>query len=99
MCDSKKSKFIKEKETSWLLSALTIKATSIIISLVSPLLFSMYKINEIVNKFLLAWDTFMLGRNLRQPTAFEKWRFKYSACGRFTKNEKVIQKFRETGDS
>ena len=41
----------------------------------------------------------MLGRNLRQPAAFEKWRFKYSACGRFTKNEKVIQKFRETGDS
>ena len=26
-------------------------------------------------------------------------RFKYSACGPFTKNKEKIQKFKETGDS
>ena len=37
VCDSKKSKLIKEKETSWLLSTLKIKATSIRIFLVNML--------------------------------------------------------------
>ena len=63
VCDSKKAKLIKEKETSWLLSTLTINATSIIIFLGSALLFSMYKMNEKVKKNLLACDTFMLERN------------------------------------
>ena len=36
--------------------------------------------NEIVNKFLLAGETFMLEMHLRQPG------FMYSACGPFTKN-------------
>ena len=40
--------------------------------------------NEIVNKFLLAGDKFMLG-------------FTCSACGPFTKNNERIQKFKETG--
>ena len=31
--------------------------------------------------------------NLRQP------RFRYSACGLFTKNKEQIKKFKETGDS
>ena len=48
--------------------------------------------NEIVNKFLLAGDTFMPEMNLRQPG------FKYSACRPFTKNKERIQKFKETGD-
>ena len=39
----------------------------------------MYKINEIVNKFLLAGDKFMPEMHLRQP------QFVYSACGPFTK--------------
>ena len=53
--------------------------------------------NEIVNKFLLAGETFMLEMHLRQPG------FMYSACGPFTKNnnnnKKKIQKFKEPGDS
>ena len=49
--------------------------------------------NEIVNKFLLAGDTFMPEMHLKQP------RFTYSACGPFTKNKERIQKFKETGDT
>ena len=37
--------------------------------------------NEIINKFLLAGDKFMPEMTLKQP------RFKYSACGSFTKNK------------
>ena len=43
--------------------------------------------NEIVNKFLLAGDKFMLELNLRQPG------FTYSACEPFTKRKERIQKF------
>ena len=43
--------------------------------------------NEIVNKFLLARDKFMLEINLKQPT--------YSACGSFT----GIEKFMQTGNT
>ena len=46
-----------------------------------------------VNKFLLAGDIFMPEMHLRQPG------FTYSPCGPFTKNEKRIQKFKDTGDS
>ena len=49
--------------------------------------------NEIVNRFLLARDKFMLEMHLKQP------RFTYSACGSFTKNKVRIQKFKETGDT
>ena len=38
--------------------------------------------NEIVNKFLLAGDTFMPEMHLRVPG------FTYSACGSFTKKRK-----------
>ena len=48
------------------------------------------KINEIVNKFLLAGDKFMPEMHLKQPG------FTYSACGPFTKNKERIQKFKET---
>ena len=51
-----------------------------------------HKMNEIVNKFLLAGDKFMPEMHLRQP------QFVYSACGPFTKNKERIQKFKETGD-
>ena len=51
------------------------------------------KINEIVNKFLLAGDTFMPEMHLEQPG------FIYSPCGPFTKNKEKIQKFKETGDT
>ena len=53
----------------------------------------MYKMNDIINKFLLAGDKFMPEMHLRQP------QFTYSACGPFTKNKERIQKFKETGDT
>ena len=40
----------------------------------------MYKMNEIVNKFLLAGDKFMPEMHLRQQLV-------HSACGPFTKNK------------
>ena len=54
---------------------------------------SYIKMNEIVNKFLLAGDKFMPEMYLKQPG------FAYSACGSFTKNKEKIQKFKETGDT
>ena len=59
VCDSKKSKFIKEQEARALLSSLGKKKPLRKIPLVGPLLFYEYKMNEIVNKFLLAGDKFM----------------------------------------
>ena len=53
----------------------------------------LYKMNEIVNKFLLAGDKFMPEMHLKQPG------FTYSACGPFTKNKERIQIFKETGDT
>ena len=49
------------------------------------------KMNEIVNKFLLAGDKFMPEMHLKQPG------FTYSACRPFTKSKERIQKFKETG--
>ena len=51
------------------------------------------KMNEIVNKFLLAGDKFMPEMHLKQP------RFTYSAWGSFTKNKERIQEFKETRDT
>ena len=48
--------------------------------------------NEIVNKFLLPGDKFMLEMHLKQSG------FPYSAFGPFTKNKERIQKFKETGN-
>ena len=48
--------------------------------------------NKIVNKILLAGDTFMPEMHLKQPG------FTYSVCGPF-KNKERIQKFKETGDT
>ena len=44
--------------------------------------FRMYKMNEIVNKFLLAGDKFMPEIQLKQPG------FTYSACGLLKKKTK-----------
>ena len=49
-----------------------------------------YKVNEIVNKFLLVGDKFMPEMHLKQPG------FTYSACGPFTKNKEQIKKFLQT---
>ena len=53
----------------------------------------MYKMNSIINKFLLSGDKFMPEMHLRQP------QFTYSACGPFAKDKKRIQKFKETDDT
>ena len=51
----------------------------------------MYKINEIINRFLLAVDKFMPEMHLRQPG------FTYSAYGSFSKNKEQIEKFKVKG--
>ena len=53
----------------------------------------MYKMNDIINKFLLAGNKFIPEMHLKQRG------FIYSACGPFTKNKERIQKFKETGDT
>ena len=42
--------------------------------------------NNVINKFLLANDKYMLEMHLRQP------RFVYSACGPFTRHKDRIKK-------
>ena len=49
--------------------------------------------NNIINKFLLAGDTFMPEMHLRQPE------YTYSACGPFTKKKERVEKFIQTGDT
>ena len=51
------------------------------------------KMNEIVNKFLLAGDKFMPVMHLKQRG------FTYSACGPFTRNKVRIKKKKKTGDT
>ena len=49
--------------------------------------------NNIIHKFLLAGDKFMLEMHLRQP------QFVYSACGPFTRHKEKIKGFRRTRDT
>ena len=49
--------------------------------------------NNIINTFLLAGDTFMPELHLRQP------RFVYSACGPFIRHKERIKEFKRTGDT
>ena len=51
------------------------------IPLVGLILLQRHKMNEIINKFLLAGDKFMPEMHLRQP------RFTYSACGPVIKSK------------
>ena len=67
VCGSKKSRFIKEQEASELLSSLEIRKPFSQIPLVDHLLFQKYKIDGIINKFLLARNKFMPEMHLRQP--------------------------------
>ena len=55
--------------------------------------FESHKMNEIVNKFLLAGHKFMPEMHLKQPG------FTYSTCGPFTKNKERIKKIKETRDT
>ena len=78
--DSKKLRFIQNQEVSGILSNFGLKT-------------HLYRMNELINKFLLPGDESMFEMYLRQPG------FTYGACGPFTKNKGRIQKFKETGDS
>ena len=57
------------------------------LSKVSLLNVLVYQMNEIVNKVLLATDTFMPELHLKQPG------FTHSACRPFTRNKKRIERF------
>ena len=50
-----------------------------------------YKLNQIVNKLLLAGDKFMPEMHLGQPG------FTYSACGSFTRINKELKNFCKQG--
>ena len=52
--------------------------------------------NEIVNTFLSSGDKFIPETHLRQPAVLNKPGFTDSPCERFTKNQKRIQKSKET---
>ena len=54
---------------------------------------ALINMNNIINKFLLAGDTFMPEMHLRQP------QFVYSACGPFTRHKERIKEFKRTGDT
>ena len=60
--------------------------------LLDVILSNQYKVNEIVNKFLLPGDTFMPKMYLKKPG------FTYSACDPFTKIKKRNENIKETGD-
>ena len=51
------------------------------------------KMNEIINKFLLAGDKFMPKMHLKQPG------FTYNVCGPFTRIKERIEKFMQTGNT
>ena len=81
LCGTKKSRFVKEQEAKGL-SNLGIKKPLNKIQLLGDILFWVYKMNDIVNKILMAGDKFMSEIHLKQPG------FTYSDCGPFTKNKK-----------
>ena len=78
------SRFVKEQEAKGLLSNLGIKTLLNKIPLFN-VCFKVIKMNEIVNKFLLAGDKFMSELHLKQPG------FTYSACGPFTRNKEKLK--------
>ena len=93
ICGSKKSKFIKQQEAK-VLSNLALKTPLDKIPVLSKyFVLIKYKMNNLINKFLLAGDKFVPEIHLRQP------QFTYSACGPFTRHEERIQKFKETRDT
>ena len=55
--------------------------------------FNTYKINNVINKFLLAGDKFMPKMHLRQH------QFVYSACGPFNRHKERIKKLKQTSDT
>ena len=68
-CGSKKSRFIKNQEAKGLLSNFGLKTRLSKVPILGDILFwsLKYKMNEIVNKFLLTSDKFMPEMHLKQP--------------------------------
>ena len=99
VCSSKESRCIKNQEAKGLLSSLGVRTPLSKVPILGDILFwicmlnCIWKMKEIVNRFLLAGDKFMPEMHLKQPG------FTYGACGPFTKNKERIQKFKETGDT
>ena len=87
---SKKWRFSKEQEASGLLIGSNTPLSGIAIL---AAIFWRYKMNEIINKFLLAGDKFTAEMHLRQLE------FTNSVCGPFSKNKDRRLKLKETGDS
>ena len=83
---------MKEQESKVLLSNLGIETPLSKVPFLGDIFFCVYKMNEIVNNFLLAGDRFMPQMHLRQLG------FTYSACGPFIKNKDRIEKFIQTGN-
>ena len=97
-CGSKKSRFIKNQEAKGLLSNLGVRTPFSKVPILGDIFFEVhlrwtYKMNEMVNKFLLVVHKFLPEMHLKQP-----W-FAYSACEPFTKNKERIQKFKKTRDT
>ena len=88
VCNTKKATFIKKIERKGLLRNLVIR------TILRDVLFLMqlHRINDIINKFLLAGDKFIPEMHLKQP------QFAYSACGPSNKNKEKLQKFKKTVD-
>ena len=82
--DNEKITIIKQQEARRLLSSLIVFCLNSIKQVNTK-----YKMNEIVNKFLLVGDKFMLEMHLKQSG------FTYSACGPFNKNKERIENFKE----
>ena len=61
--------------------------------LLGDILFWVYKMNDIVNKFLLAGNKFMPEMHLKQPG------FIYSDCGPFTKTKERTENFMKIGNT
>ena len=81
MCDSKKLRFVKKQKSNGLsVGFLGVKSPFEGIPILKNII-QRHKMNDIVNKFLLARHKFMLEIHLRQPG------FTYSDCGPFTKNK------------
>ena len=91
VCNSKKLKFIKERQLEDYYWFDKNKSTDYKWFTHSKYSVLKYIMNETINKFLLARDKFKPEMHLRQPG------FTYSASWTFTRNK--IKKVRETGDS
>ena len=90
VCGIKKLIFIKEQRAEGLLNSLVLKTPLSKVPLLGDILFWEYKMNEIVNKYLLAGEKYMPEIHSKKPG------FTYSACSPFTKNKKRIEKFIKT---